>query len=691
MFTNLTFVDFNITTNYTYNEVMTMPKDVLKHAWIMRMSMAMRATHPDVPAAQIDQMVAQIYAARVKDTKVQMYNNYENIVAGTTLLDMVDWMQTAKPLIAESGVFFYQKSQKRNVNTEIIKECMLDARNVHKAEMFTALDAKDVFLAATKDLQQSNDKKAANSGYGAEGESSSFLYNIHSAMSVTACGRGQISTACQCFENLLADSVKFFHMTEFFTWVYNIINERVDWKFDTFKICPKVPSRKAFIRRFERKFGHSDLCNIDMLGQTYDYLDDEMRARVYYKANFREFIALPIPCELYGDIICTDVEFINPNKPPAEIKPMLTKLTEMVLEFVGYKHGVFRYEDRTRYQKRAICIVIDTDSNFLYYGDLLRYLMGGVLPQKMFRKKADRQAYKNRILNVLSDISTKAITERLFNYLGVVNVPEEDRHWVNMKNEFYYTRVIVTYAKKSYVGLQKRKENVIFDTPELDVKGVNFFKSTASEETTQFIYDEVLMKQLLDPPSGEVSLRSTYRAISDFQMQMADKIRSGNMGYLKRSIRVKTPDAYANPMGIGQYKAVYAWNAVVPDRERITLPNTVTIVKVLLRSKKDVAALEKWPEIYDNMMRLFDTDPEIGDYVDKTTGKVKKGKGIKSIALPSDLDEVPDWVLAIIDTETLVSDNMKLFTQLFRPLGMTKGTTTHNGSSMAYYTNIIRI
>lgn len=671
--------------------MMNLAKDVLKHAWIMRMSMAMKISHPDVPPEQIEMMVAKIYDARVRDTKVKMYNNYENIVASTSLVDMVDWIQTAKPLISESGVFFYQKSQKRNVNVEIIKECMLDARSVHKKEKFTALDAGDVFLAAVKDLQQNNDKKAANSGYGAEGESSSFLYNIHSAMSVTAAGRGQISTACQCFENLLADNVKFFHVTEFMTWVYNIIHEQPDWKLDTFKICRKVPSKEAFVQRFYRKFGHPDLCDISLLERTYDYLDDEMRIRVYYKANLREFLKLPIPCDLYGDIACMDEEFINPNKPSPTLKPILNKLTDMVLEFVGYKHGIFRYEDRTRYQKRAICIVIDTDSNFLYYGNVLRYLMDEILPQKMFRKKADRDAYKLRVLNVLSDFSTKAITERLWEYTGVLNIPEEDRPFVNMKNEFYYSRVIVTYAKKSYVGLQRRQENVIFKEPVLDVKGVNFFKSTASAETTKFIYDEVLMNQLLTPAAGDVSLRSTYRAISDFQLQMAEKIRGGDMGYLKRSIRVKTPDAYANPMGIGQYKAVFVWNAVVPDKDRIVLPSTVTIVKVQLRNKKDVAALEKWPDIYDNMMKLFDRNPEIGDTIDKETGKVKKGKGIKSIALPADLDEVPDWILAIIDVETLVADNMALFVQLFRPLGMTKGTTSHNGSSKTWYTNIIRL
>ena len=164
-------------------------KDVLKNQWIMRMSMAMEMTHPDVPKDQIESMVAKIYEKRVRNPQVQLYNNYENTVADANLLYMVDWYQSYKPLIAESGVYFYQKSQKRNVNTEIIKECMLDARTVHKAEKFEAMKAGDVFLASVKDIQQANDKKAANSGYGAEGESSSFLYNIHSTMSVTSCGR----------------------------------------------------------------------------------------------------------------------------------------------------------------------------------------------------------------------------------------------------------------------------------------------------------------------------------------------------------------------------------------------------------------------------------------------------------------------------------------------------------------------
>ena len=666
-------------------------KNVLKHKWVAHMTDAMCMTHPDVSRDKIERIVTKIYNQRVKDTEVKIFNNYENIVANTTLLGVVDWIDQTKPLIAESGVFFYPKHQRRNVNVEIIKECMLDARKIHKKEKFQAMEAGDTFLAAVKDIQQSNDKKAANSGYGAEGQPSSFLYNVHSAMSVTASGRGQLSTACNCFENLLADNVKFFHMTEFFTFINNITREQSEWEFDTFDIVRVVPSRKQWVSRFKQKFGHESLCNEDQLSKVYDYLDEEMRVRTYYKANLRDFLMLTEPSDLYGDIVCTDVDFIDPNKIPPELKKSIGRLTNIVMEFVGYKYGVFRYEDRARYQNRKIAIIMDTDSNFLYYGDIMRFLYDKILPIKMFKSKKAAEAFKLRALNVLSEFSTKAISQTLYHYLGKVNVAEEDRKHIVMKNEFYYPIVIVTYAKKSYVGLQARQEEVIFPDPKLDVKGVNFFKSTASHGTSDFIYQDILMDQLLAPKDGRISLHRVYRKIHNFQQKITGEIAEGNMDFLKRSIKVKSADAYANPMRIGQYKAVYVWNKVNRDEDRIELPATVTLVKVQLRSKKDVARLENWPHIYEKMINLFDTDPEIGDYVDDKDGKLKKGKGIKAIALPDGMDEVPDWILAIIDVETLVSDNMSLFTQLYRPLGMSKGTTSHNGSSIAYYTNIVRI
>jgi hypothetical protein len=304
-------------------------------------------------------------------------------------------------------------------------------------------------------------------------------------------------------------------------------------------------------------------------------------------------------------------------------------------------------------------------------------------------KKKDKTQMELRIVNTLAVLTTKAVTQTLFNYLSFVNVAVEDRPQINMKNEFHYSTVITTFAKKSYVGLQLRQEGVVFKEPVLDVKGVNFFKSTASKETSDFIYNEILMKQLLQPESGKPSLKETYKAIYKFQKKITSEIAEGNMGYLKRSIKVKTKDAYINPMSIGQYKAVYIWNAIVPDKERIVLPATVTIVKVKLKTIQDIGPLASWPEIYERVMWLFENDPDVGDYVDDK-GNKKKGKGINTIAIPETLDEVPKWILSIIDVETLVEDNMRLFSQIFKPLGLSQGTVA-GGTNRKYYTSIVRL
>lgn len=302
-------------------------------------------------------------------------------------------------------------------------------------------------------------------------------------------------------------------------------------------------------------------------------------------------------------------------------------------------------------------------------------------------KKEDKDNMEIRIVNTLAVLTTKAVTQTLFNYLGFVNVAVEDRPQINMKNEFYYSTVITTFAKKSYVGLQLRQEGVVFKEPVLDVKGVNFFKSTASEETSKFIYEKILMEQLLQPKSGQPSLKETYKAIYKFQKRITKEIAEGNMGYLKRSIKVKSPDGYANPMRIGQYKAVYVWNKIVPDKDRIDLPATVTLVKVKLKNLQEAGPLASWPEIYERVVWLFENDDEIGDYVDED-GTKKKGKGINTIAIPETLDEVPEWILSIIDVETLVDDNMRLFSQLCSSLGLSTGSTSTNRK---YYSSIVRL
>lgn len=343
----------------------------LEHEWIGQMTESLARMHPELTREQIEDFVIAKYHESFEDHECQLSNTYENTVTYSTLGQVVDWVESYHPLMAESGVFFYPKDKKRNVNIEIIKEAMLDARKIHKAEKFAAMKAGDTFTAAVKDLQQGNDKKAANSGYGAEGQSSSFLFNVNSAMSVTASGRGQLSTMILNFENLFGDNVKFWNMDEFHTYINHIVSEKGERNFLTSEIINRIPTRSQWIERFKAKVIHSTLCDPAQIEATYDGLSDEERIRTFYKSNARAFLLNTVPMELYQEIAYIDdirdkdgnlTTFVDPNDVPKEIEAPMAKLASLVTEFVNYKFSNFRYQDKARYSKRRVVILSDTDS-----------------------------------------------------------------------------------------------------------------------------------------------------------------------------------------------------------------------------------------------------------------------------------------------------------------------------------------
>ena len=88
----------------------------MKELWVERMTDAMSYTHPDVSRGKLKKLVEKIYDDNMKDTPCQLYNSYENTVGDLSLESLINWIDIKKPLIAESGVFFIPKHEKRNVN-----------------------------------------------------------------------------------------------------------------------------------------------------------------------------------------------------------------------------------------------------------------------------------------------------------------------------------------------------------------------------------------------------------------------------------------------------------------------------------------------------------------------------------------------------------------------------------------------
>ena len=658
----------------------------IKEAWLEQTSSIIKRVRPDLSGKELRQFLDNEFEKHFTDNPAKIYNSYDEIIIDTTLARVLDWIQVEKPYISESGCFFKNRHDCRNLNAEIIRG-QLDTRKVLKKEMFIAKQAGDVIQEVFKNVGQLAQKRRANSGYGAEANETSFLFNAHSAMSITAAGRSQLSVAGMCFENFFGDFVKFSNMDEMHIYIHNILMEKKSWQYNIAEIINIIPSEEDFVNRLCWKFADGVQYNRDVIINLYHNLGDEEVVRIYYTSNMKQFLKNKTVSQLLRRIMIVDVEFIDPNDIPKDIKAEVLTLIEIMLEFVGYRHQPFRYEDKMKNTEKYMIIVSDTDSNFLYFGDMVRYCMKEILPVKLFRKDKDMDEYVIRLVNIMCVLASSAVGQTLWNYLDRVGVEDDFKGFINMKNEFFLAMVGVTFAKKSYFGILNRQEGYIYPKPELDVKGVNFFKSTSTERTTEFIYEEILMGSILQPKDGQIDIRKIMKKITEYEDQMYNAIRTGDMGYLKRSVKVKTPDAYKSPMSTA-YRGVYIWNTLADKDEQIELPGIITQVKVNIKSKKNLAALADYPEIYEQFVHMMDNDPNL-----RRVGSDGKEKfiGINTIALPYGMDDVPEWILSIIDVETIVSDNMKLFAQLFRPLGLNPGTSSHNGSSHKYYTNIIKL
>lgn len=659
----------------------------IKDEWISRNLKILKTLKPNMSEGKLLKYLNKKFEENFRDSEAKIYNSYDETIIETTLASTLDWVQVEKPYISESGCFFKNRYKCRNLNAEIIGG-QLEKRALRKKEMFAAKQAGDVILEAFKDICQGNEKKRANSGYGAEGNSTSFLFNAHSAISITAAGRCSLSVAGMCFENLFANFVKFKNLDELYTYLYNLTKDKKEWKYDYKEVVNLIPTKSDFINNLKEKFAEDVVYDEDRLDEIYESLSKEMRIRVYYKSNMKKFLKNTIPKDLIRDIMKTESEFVDPNKIPKDIAPLVIVFNEIVTEFVGYKYQHFRYEDRMKADQKANIVVSDTDSTFLYLGDIVRFVMNNLLPIKLFKNKETKKSYRIKLVNLFCILMSTASRDALDNYLDKVNVEDDFKGQVDMKNEYYLEIVGVTFAKKSYFGILSRKEGFIFPKPKLDVKGVNFFKSTSTEKTTKFIYDEILMKRIFDTKKGEIDIKAIVRKIKEYENKMYNDIKNGDMGYYKKSVKVKSQDAYVDPMKISAYKATYVWNSLVEFNDQISFPAVTTSVKVNIKSIKDLAPLEKYPEIFEKFVYLLEKDKNLQRVDSKGTSKFI---GIKSIALPYGTDKVPDWLLELIDIETIISDNMKLFTQLYRPLGFKPGTNSHNGTQVKYYTNIIKL
>ena len=265
---------------------------------------------------------------------------------------------------------------------------------------------------------------------------------------------------------------------------------------------------------------------------------------------------------------------------------------------------------------------------------------------------------KFALVNVMCYILTDVINEYMIEFTkqsGSYRGREKCR--INMKNEFFMSRVMLTDVKKHYASLQLLQEGNYLDGGYLDCKGIDCLVKSSVSKFTQKKLRKILLEDIL---TGEVDQIKLIKDIAIVEREIYTDIQSGSKKFYK-PVTVKSISNYETPLRIQGIKSSIVWNYVkgkdLPSLD-LNERNSIDVAKVKVNVNTLKIIQYKYPEQYERFMDLVDLSRnKIVEGV--TTKELFNGK-IDAIAIPKDI-EVPEWIRDLIDYESIINDNISGF------------------------------
>lgn len=231
----------------------------------------------------------------------------------------------------------------------------------------------------------------------------------------------------------------------------------------------------------------------------------------------------------------------------------------------------------------------------------------------------------------------------------------------------------MTGVKKAYASLMAVQEgNIIPKDEQLDIKGIASMAKSSMSESTRKALKNILLEDILKAPT--IDQFKIIEKLAILERKIINSVQDGSKEFYK-PVTIKSISVYENPMRIQGVKAAVAWNSLkTSDLPGIELDerNAIDIAKIVLNTANVENLKEKYPEVYENAVKLLN-DPVFGGKVD-------------AIAIPLDVT-VPEWVLDLIDYKLIVNDNIGGF--VYDSVGIVNLNSASNNSSN--YSNILQL
>lgn len=615
-----------------------------------------------------------------KNPKALLINNYINREVITNLLEIIDYIESQKLIIGGEGCLFVQHPENEEDVHILIKFIRWVQKERGKFKKQRAQFAKGTLEWIAKDLAQNNKKLKINGLYGCLGCPSFILFNKFLAESITNGGRQIICTATMTFENFLGVDVKYNFSSEVYTFIHRVKNEirnkypdgincapfyiADDVKGARYKVRQKLIERCAFpaeLDFIESLDGVLSSCNMDEL------------TILYYKNNFMEFNKHPIIRSKLKHIMLNIEQLRSPeleyliNPKDDKVIPLdehifeeINQLEKFYETFVMYTEPMFDRVRKSMFSDRDKVLYTDTDSTFLALNEWVTYIKTSVLENCY---PVEEMEMNFIAVNVLTYILGFVIKDGLYK-LGInSNIRDEWAKILNMKNEFYMSRIVFTNAKKRYISDAVLQEGTLLrdkKTGEIgypEIKGFDFKKAVVKPHVTKYFTDLSVYDILR---SDEIRVDQIFFKLLKLKQEIEDSIRSGSHEYYKQA-KVGLIEQYKKPYQVQGVRAVLLWNCIFEERE-MELPVDVDIVPIRCISDKKgrMWLQETLPEVYAKVNETFFNSPN----------ELIRNMELKVIALPKGDSDLPSWFFKLVDEDKIESDILSLYYPIMESLGM---------------------
>lgn len=231
---------------------------------------------------------------------------------------------------------------------------------------------------------------------------------------------------------------------------------------------------------------------------------------------------------------------------------------------------------------------------------------------------------------------------------GIINIVDEKKPLIAMKNEFLFSSFTTTSRGKHYFAKKDAQEGIMIDRAKMEseIKGVGLKHTKVPAHITKGFHEELNLVMNTIEQDGKISILERTKHIAQLEHEIYTSIQRGEPTYLQRA-QVKVKDAYKNENS--PYKRGYLlWEDVFAPKYGHTVEPPYDCILVSLKTDTK-SRFNTWVSSFE--------DRVLADRLLKWVEDNNEGRPLKTFYIPQAVATsvgIPTEFMSVMEPRKLV-------------------------------------